>query len=492
MANQEERKSYGQILKSSGIVGGAQVIGILLTVIRTKIVALLIGPIGYGIMSGLQAALDVIRQATSCGIQLSAPRELSQSQNTSQINRTLIILRRWALYTGLLGVLATVVLCYPLSQYAFDNNNYAISIACLSVTLLLLSMSNINTAILQGLRQLRKMAAVSLWGAVWSTIAIVPIYYFWGIQGIAPSIIVSALILWFISWLYTRKIKVNKEDISFRQTIKEGLSSAKLGLYLVLSGFILTVVMYSVRAFLVRKIDIEAVGWFQAAWNVSNMYIWTILSAMGADFIPRLTAICSDRKESGKLINQQLEMALLVMTPILLLLIGGATWVIRILYSSEFVQAISILQWQLAGGIFTVFSWCLGVLFVADNKGYYSLWSEVVWGVFYFLFLVICWPVYDFLSLGIAYVIAGLIRAIVVFVVVRKISKFSLSPNALRDFLVMVVAALGMLANISLTNGMVQYSVSFLIFVLVAFYAYKRLSSVIGLKELVRKIIKRN
>lgn len=491
MSTSEDKQSYEQILKSSGIVGGAQVIGILLAILRTKIAALLIGPLGYGIMSGLQAAIDMMRQASSLGIQLSAPKELSQQQDEDKRGRTLLILRRLAWYTGILGAILTLLLCVPLSQYAFGNDEYSVSIALLAITLVFLSLSNINTAILQGLRQLRRLAVVSLLGALLSTVSVIPLYLCFGLSGIVPAILVSAFWMWFISWLYTRKIQSVNQHVSFTQVLKEGSSAIKLGVYLVLTGFIMTAVMYSVRAFIVREMNIEAVGWFQAAWNVSNMYIWTILSAMGADFMPRMAMVHADRCASNKLINQQLEIAILVMSPILLMLIGGADIVIRILYSSAFQPSVLLLQWQLAGGIMTVFAWCLGIFFVADNRGHYSLLSESVWAGLYLVLVIVTWPVFGFLALGISYVVASVLRACLVYMLVRKIAGFVVEHGAGQDLVITGSLVVCIMLNILLVDGIFQYIVSFIIFVIMSIYCYKRLSSLINLRELIRKVIRR-
>lgn len=59
--------SYEQALKSTGIVGGAQFLTILITVVKTKIVALLLGPAGVGVLGLLQGIVDMIRNATGTG-----------------------------------------------------------------------------------------------------------------------------------------------------------------------------------------------------------------------------------------------------------------------------------------------------------------------------------------------------------------------------------------------------------------------------------------
>ena len=69
--------SYEQALKSTGIVGGAQFLTILITVVKTKIVALLLGPAGVGVLGLLQGIVDMIRNATGLGIHFSAVKDVA-------------------------------------------------------------------------------------------------------------------------------------------------------------------------------------------------------------------------------------------------------------------------------------------------------------------------------------------------------------------------------------------------------------------------------
>ena len=74
--------SYEQALKSTGIVGGAQFLTILITVVKTKIVALLLGPAGVGVLGLLQGIVDMIRNATGLGIHFSAVKDVAAANGT--------------------------------------------------------------------------------------------------------------------------------------------------------------------------------------------------------------------------------------------------------------------------------------------------------------------------------------------------------------------------------------------------------------------------
>jgi O-antigen/teichoic acid export membrane protein len=98
-----EGSSHKQIIKSTGIVGMSQVLTILIGIIRTKIIAVLLGPEGVGIVGMYQTTLTFIQSATGFGLGFSGVRDVAEASGTgdeSRIATSIRILKRWAWITG--------------------------------------------------------------------------------------------------------------------------------------------------------------------------------------------------------------------------------------------------------------------------------------------------------------------------------------------------------------------------------------------------------
>lgn len=96
LANAEPATSHKQILKATGILGGAQVIEILFRIARSKIVAVLLGPTGVGMIGLYQSTIDLVQKATGFGINFSAVRDIAEAAGTNdqrRISRAIMILR---------------------------------------------------------------------------------------------------------------------------------------------------------------------------------------------------------------------------------------------------------------------------------------------------------------------------------------------------------------------------------------------------------------
>ena len=80
----DNSNSYRHILKYTGVFGGVQGINVLISLVRNKFVALLLGPGGMGLVSLLNTALSFISQATNLGIATSAVRHISELYNEGE------------------------------------------------------------------------------------------------------------------------------------------------------------------------------------------------------------------------------------------------------------------------------------------------------------------------------------------------------------------------------------------------------------------------
>src|ERR1035437_9424533 len=107
-----KESSLKQILKSTGIVGGSQIVIIIIGIIRTKIIAVLLGPEGVGFTGLFQSVIDLVRSATGLGIGFSSVRDIAQaneSNNEESISKTIIVLRRWNIIVGIIGAVITLI-----------------------------------------------------------------------------------------------------------------------------------------------------------------------------------------------------------------------------------------------------------------------------------------------------------------------------------------------------------------------------------------------
>src|ERR1700722_8750335 len=107
-------QSYGQILKSSALVGGSSVLNVGIGIIRTKAMAMLLGPAGFGLFGLYGSIVDLTQAMAGMGINSSGVRQIAEavgSGNECRIARSGSVLRRISLVLGLLGAILLVAFC---------------------------------------------------------------------------------------------------------------------------------------------------------------------------------------------------------------------------------------------------------------------------------------------------------------------------------------------------------------------------------------------
>ena len=131
--------SYRQIFKATSLFGGVQIVNIIITVIRSKVVALLLGPAGMGIFGLFTTATNLIKEGTGLGLATSAVRtvaEVHAKQNDKELGVIIAVLKKIIWLTALLGALIVLLAAPLISELTFGNRNYTVAFYWLSLSVI--------------------------------------------------------------------------------------------------------------------------------------------------------------------------------------------------------------------------------------------------------------------------------------------------------------------------------------------------------------------
>lgn len=408
---------------------------ILIGIIRNKMIAVLLGPLGVGIIGIYSSVIEMIRSGGALGMDTTGVKEIAEansSEDKDTLLKTVSRFNKWFKATALFGALICLVFSYPISIWAFEDSGYTIYIASLSICVFLAILTTGRSTILQGLRKIPEMAKSTVLGSLFGLLVSLPAYLLLGVDGIVPVFITSGLISFLCVEFYYRKQHLGKFSLSNKDAFEAGLMTLKLGLFIVISAFIGTASMFLVRAFVARSIDLDAAGLFQSAWVITNIYLSLILRSMGSDFFPRLSAIAGEEEKVRKLVNEQSYIILIIASPIIIGMLLFADFALSVLYSSKFDSADAVLRWQILGTFFKVISWPIAFIMLVKNKGAIFLATEIVFYLVYLLSGYFLFPKYGLDATGIGYLVAYVVYLPMVFFVGKSISGFTWDGNIIK------------------------------------------------------------
>ncbi len=439
-----EGQTYTQILKSTALIGGSSLITVGFSIIRNKAMALILGPEGVGLMAIYSSIADIAQAVAGLGVQSSGVRQIAEAVGTGdaeKIAKTAFILQRISIVLGIVGTLLLAALAFPVAELTFGDHQHAVSVALLSLAIFFRLASAGQTAMIQGMREISMLARINLLTAFFATVVTIPLVYFFGFEGIAPSLVAIAAVGLALSWWYSRKMPQSSANLSAPQFRQELGALLKLGLVFMASGLLTLASAYAVRLIVLQHGGIVEAGLYQAAWALGSLYAGFILQAMGTDFYPRLTAIVGDHAACNRLVNEQARVSILLAGPGVLATLTFAPVVMRLFYSPEFYGAADLLRWICLGMLLRIIAWPMGFIVLAKNEQAVFFWTEVAATVVH---VGLAWLLVSKVGLvGSAAAFFGLYlwHSMLIYFFARKLTGFRWSPDNLRIGLVFLVSS---------------------------------------------------
>jgi O-antigen/teichoic acid export membrane protein len=486
----EQQTTYRQIMKATSLFGGVQVFNIIIQIIKSKFIALLLGPSGMGIIGLITSTIGIISSITNFGLGTSAVKDIAEannSQNSKRISVIITVFRRLVWITGILGMVITIMLSPWLSQLAFGNKDFTIAFIWVSLIVLFAQITNGQLVILQGLRKLKFLAKANLFGSAIGLGLTIPLYYLLGIDGIVPGLIGSAIITLLFSWFYSNKLTIETIKVTRTQTFLESKNMLQMGLMISLSGMLAVGASYIVRIFISRTGGVEQVGLYNAGFAIINTYVGLVFAAMGTDYYPRLSAIANNNMLCRQTINQQTEIAILILAPILVVFLTFINWFIIILYSKQFLAINGMIYWAALGMFFKAASWSIAYIFLAKGSGKFFFWNELIANIYLLGFNLLGYYLWGMTGLGISFALAYLIYFVQVYFVSKEKFDFKIEIELIRIFcLQFALAILGFL-SINFLNKPFTFFVGILLIVASVSFSFVELDKKLGLLNLIKK-----
>lgn len=481
-------------MKAASLFGGAQVFNIIIAIIRSKFIAILLGPTGIGIATLFTTTIGLISGLTNFGLGTSAVRDISAANATGnqlRISTIVKVFRRLVWITGILGTLVAIICSSWLSQLTFGNTDYTIAFIWISITLLFKQISAGQLAVLQGMRKLQYLAKANVIGSALGLIFTVPLYYKLGIKGIVPAIIMAALISLLLSWYFAFKIKTEPIKVSSVRTFAEGKSMLLMGFMISLSSLITLGASYVVRIFINNTGGVEQVGLYSAGFAIINTYVGLIFTAMGADYFPRLSAVAHSNKLSKEFINQQAEMIILVLAPIIMIFLIFIQWIVITLYSDKFIAIDEMIHWAAMGMFFKASSWSIGFILLAKGASKIFFWSEVLANTYLLILNLIGYNYFGLEGLGISFFIGYVIHLFQIYLTAKISYQYAFDTIFFRIFIIQFLLAASCFIVMRFIDKPYSYYIGIILIFISGWYSYRELSNRIGLKELVTQRFKK-
>ncbi len=393
---ERDTEKYSHILKYTSIFGGVQGLMMLVSLVRNKFMALLLGVGGMGFASLMTSVQNFSALSTNLGLSFGAVPRLSELyEQPDKLAYNIQIIRMWSLIAAALGFVFCVVVSPLLNDITFTWGNHTIHYAMLGVSVALMAITGGETAILKATRHLGSLAKIQVLGALISLGISVPLYYYFRHSGVVPALVLVALanMLLTIGYSYhCYPLRLMFDRAKFR----DGVDMIRLGVAFVVAAAIGSAAEMLIRAFLNIDNGLDAIGLYNTGYMITLTYAGLVFTAMESDYFPRLSAVNQDIQASNDTVNRQIEVSLLLLSPMLVALLMMLPVLIPMLFSREFLPVVGMTQVAVLSMFFKVLT--LPVAYITLARGYSM--SYLLLETAYYVVLVCC-VVFGFRQWGI-------------------------------------------------------------------------------------------
>lgn len=404
-------------MKSTGLLGAVQIFYILMSVVRNKLTALLIGTAGIGMADLYCRTLELLGNTTNFGIAFSAVRRLASLYEEGRPHETAFyvrLVRTWTFLTALFGAGLCLALSPLISQWITNSYDAIVPCCLLAPAVAFTTLAGGEIAILKGMRRLKHLALVSAAGALGTVALTIPTYALWGLLGVLPVIIMTTALTFFLNLAASSRLFPYRISPFRKKFICQGGHMIRLGLAYVAAGiagataelFIRTTVVESDSSF-------HQAGLYAAGLTLTVSYARLIFVAMDADYFPRLSAAVKDPLRANATINQQTDILVLLMAPFLIAFAICLEWIIPMLYTQDFMGVVPMVLCALPYMFFKAIYSPIAYLPLAAGRSRLYLFAELIYDAAFAFLVTVGYKAGGLVGAGIGLSVANMVDLIV-------------------------------------------------------------------------------
>lgn len=373
------------IFRSTALLSGSSAVSILLTLASTKVLATILQPLGYGYYGLLQSFVAVTSLLAGVGMATGLVR-LGAGAAAAGDHASVAKIRAgaWLLTIGLGAVaMAVLVACRePLSRWALGGPEHQYAIVLMGVALWFTVAANVQIGVLNAWHRVEALAALGVvTSALTATFSIAAVLL-WHQAGIVPAIMAGAFASWIASRLFMhRSLEQAKMRVPFSDAFQSARSLLSFGIPFTASALVGSGVQLALPMIVLHLLNTEAVAYYKAAAAISVGYLGFLVTAMGQDYYPRLSAVRDQPGVMASLIREQYRLVMLLAAPMVLVTLALVPYLVPLVYSRRFAPAAEVLEWQLIGDLFKFSSWTMSFAILAHSKPSVYFLTESIGGV---------------------------------------------------------------------------------------------------------------
>ncbi len=374
--------------------------------VLNKILAIYVGPGGYAIIGQFQNAVSIAVQLAGgifcTGVTKATAQHFDDKETQHAIWKTAI---RISLFSSIVAGLGLLLLGNWAATWLLKRQDLAGVFIWLGIALPAMAANNLLLAILNGRKEVRTYVCSNIIGSLLSVLVTGALAYCFGLYGALVAFTINpALVLLATATMVTRKEWFKAQYLwgkANRNVLRELSGFGLMGLTTALT---VPISYMLVREHLVNKLGLPAAGYWQASWKISEVYLMLITSTLSVYYLPRIAEIKTAAELKTEIVSvYKFVMPLVVGSAITIYVLRD--WVIRLLFTPDFLPMEVLFQWQLAGDVVKIGAWVLGYVMLGRAMVRVFILTEITFSLSFVGLVVLLVERFGLTGVSMAYAI---------------------------------------------------------------------------------------
>jgi O-antigen/teichoic acid export membrane protein len=351
------------LIKNTSFLAGTTFIKFLAGIFRSKLNAIYLGTEGVGIVSQFLMMINTATDFTTLGMNEAVVKQIAQSANDEEANLNISSSIKTYLITisFFIGIGMSILILFQdeITLYVFGNGKFIRIFYLAIITFPLLILNGVFFAILKGFKGIKHIAIARTGIIVSNLLIFVPLIIIYKLKGAIIYLPISFLITMIWNLYFANRFYLKPNGLSFKNILKAPIRSDFRSEMLIFSGFGLIVSILSIlssfigRSLVVTNFGIDKIGIYSPIITWAGLFTGFLLPSFNTYLFPRFSEVKTNKEATG-IINDALRLATLCLLPLLLLAIPYRDFMIRLFYSSDFLEASNYLPYHFIGVVFNV------------------------------------------------------------------------------------------------------------------------------------------
>ena len=300
------------------------------------------------------------------------------------------VLVTFLVFSTVLGFLIFVFSDFLCAKFFGNNLQYEIVFKVVAIVLPFSVVSVLFVSIINGLGSYSKLIYATIISNIVALVLTVLLIYEFKLVGALLSIALNPTILFTINFFYVPKELQLLSRINLKQYDFSVLKKLAGFSIMILPSFLLNpYVILEIRKFLIINVGLYEAGFWEAMSRVSNLYLMFVSTLVSLYFYPKLIKAKNEFETKQVFLNfYKSILPLFIACSIGIYFLRF--WILKVLFSSEFLPVSDLFLWQIIGDFFRICGMILGFQFLAKKIILHYILFEFFSNLFLYFFSIYC------------------------------------------------------------------------------------------------------